>query len=95
MKVTGLPSLTFEAMPAAAGIVSTRVSALADALEAFVADPDRAVQAGRTARAAALDRYGLGRFLADWDPLLGEISGCARSVSESAITVIVRGRWDA
>lgn len=73
-----------EAVPSEAGVVSTRVSALAGALEMFVADPDRAVQAGRAARAAALTRYGLGRFLADWDLLFSEVGGRARSLSEKA-----------
>ena len=62
-----------EAVPAAAGVISTRVQTLADAARAFLADPDRAREAGRAARAAALERYGLERFLADWDDLLEEV----------------------
>lgn len=61
-----------EAVPAEAGVVSTRVGVLAAALESFVTDPDRARRAGEAARAAALARYGLGRFLSDWDRLLRE-----------------------
>ena len=34
---------------------------------------DRAREAGRAARAAALERYSLGRFLADWDDLMEEV----------------------
>jgi hypothetical protein len=30
---------------------------------------------GKAARAAATARYGLGRFLADWDALLEEVRG--------------------
>jgi hypothetical protein len=30
---------------------------------------------GKAAREAALARYGLGRFLDDWDRLLGEVAG--------------------
>ena len=63
-----------EAVPAAAGVVSTRVDVLADAVRAYVADPDAARAAGRAARAAALDRYGLDRFLSDWDRLLREVT---------------------
>jgi len=55
------------------GVVSTRVDTLADAARGFLADPDRAREAGRAARAAALERYSLERFLADWDDLLGEV----------------------
>jgi hypothetical protein len=59
-----------EAVPAAAGVVSTRVDALCDAVRGFVDDAERAREAGRAARRAALDRYGLQRFLRDWDDLL-------------------------
>ncbi|MEV3983848.1 glycosyltransferase [Nonomuraea sp. NPDC049758] len=62
-----------EAVPQEAGVISTRVDVLADALHAFVTDPERAAQAGKAARAAALARYGLPRFLRDWDRLLAEI----------------------
>ncbi|GGL20393.1 glycosyl transferase [Sphaerisporangium melleum] len=62
-----------EAVPPDAGVVSTRVATLVSALAAFAADPARAAQAGKAARAAALSRYGLPRFLADWDALLREI----------------------
>ena len=63
-----------EAVPAQAGTVSTRVEALVDAVRRFVADPDEARARGQAARAAALERYGLGRFLADWDALLEEVA---------------------
>jgi hypothetical protein len=59
-----------EAIPPQAGVVSTRVESLSEALRGFVAEPERAREAGRAARAAALGRYGLERFLADWDALL-------------------------
>jgi hypothetical protein len=38
-----------------------------------VNDPDEAAERGRAARAAALERYGLARFLSDWDEVLGEV----------------------
>jgi hypothetical protein len=63
-----------EAVPPAAGVVSTRVEVLRDALRDLVADPDAARERGKAARAAALDRYGLERFLADWDELLEEVA---------------------
>jgi hypothetical protein len=43
-----------EAVPAEAGVVSTSVETLAGAARDFLADPDRAREAGRAARAAAL-----------------------------------------
>jgi Glycosyl transferases group 1 len=64
-----------EAVPPSAGFVTNRITALREGLEAFVADPEAARLAGRSARAACLSRYGLGRFLADWDALLEEVAG--------------------
>jgi hypothetical protein len=62
-----------EAVPPAAGAISTQVDVLIEAARALVADPEAARVAGKAARAAAVDRYGLGRFLADWDRLLEEV----------------------
>ena len=63
------------AVPAAAGIVSAHIDELAIALRELVNDPDRAREAGVAARAAALQRYGLKRFLDDWDALLERVAG--------------------
>jgi glycosyltransferase involved in cell wall biosynthesis len=63
-----------EAVPAQAGVVSTRVDVLAEAAHAFLRDPEAARAAGDAARAHALERYGLERFLADWDDLLSEVT---------------------
>ena len=63
-----------EAVPPDAGVVSTRVDLLAQALHAFIADPDLARHMGVAARAAARRRYSLERFCTDWDQLLKEIS---------------------
>ena len=62
-----------EAVPADAGVVSTQVEVLADAMRRLVADRAEAAERGRAARAAALERYGLERFLADWDDVLQEV----------------------
>ena len=62
-----------EAVPPEAGVVSTRVEALADAARRLVADPEQARLMGKAARVAATARYGLERFLADWDVLLEEV----------------------
>jgi Glycosyl transferases group 1 len=59
-----------EAVPAAAGAVSTQVDVLAGAMRRLIADPGEARERGAAARAAALERYGLERFLADWDEVL-------------------------
>jgi glycosyltransferase involved in cell wall biosynthesis len=63
-----------EAVPPAAGTVSTDVRLLAEEVRRLVADPGLARERGAAARAAALDRYGLERFLADWDDLLEEVA---------------------
>ena len=53
-------------------MVSTRVDALADARpRGSWPTPTRRASAGEAARAAALERYGLDRFLADWDAAAG------------------------
>ena len=60
-------------VPPSAGIVSTDVDRLVAGARTLLADPDAARAAGQVARAAALDRFGLERFLADWDTLLKEV----------------------
>lgn len=64
---------TPDAVPPRAGVVSTRVEVLRAAIREYVCSRERAEQAGRAAREAALERYGLSRFLADWDELLAEV----------------------
>jgi hypothetical protein len=63
-----------EAVPAEAGVLSTRPDRLAAAVRHFIDEPDAARLAGKAARAAALERYGLARFLDDWDRLLTEVT---------------------
>jgi glycosyltransferase involved in cell wall biosynthesis len=63
-----------EAVPAGAGVVSTRVDVLSRGLREMVAAPELARARGEVAREAALERYGLDRFLADWDELLAEVA---------------------
>jgi glycosyltransferase involved in cell wall biosynthesis len=63
------------AVPAEAGVCSTRLDELTAAVRRYLHDPSAAAAAGRAARSAALDRYGLGRFLADWDSLFKEVTG--------------------
>ena len=64
-----------EAVPPEAGVLSTDVDVLAAALRRLLADPDEARERGLAARAAARTRYGLERFLRDWDDLLDELTG--------------------
>jgi glycosyltransferase involved in cell wall biosynthesis len=62
-----------EAVPPDAGVVSNRLPVLADALRRFGQDHEDAARVGKAARAAALERFGLDRFLAHWDALLEEV----------------------
>jgi glycosyl transferase family 1 len=62
-----------EAVPPEAGVTSTKVDVLARAVRNFAAEPARAREAGLAARRAALERYSLERFHADWDALLDEV----------------------
>jgi hypothetical protein len=63
-----------EAVPPEAGVVSNDLDVLASALRRMVRDPAEARERGLAAREAALRRYGLSRFLADWDDLLEEVA---------------------
>jgi Glycosyl transferases group 1 len=61
-------------VPAAAGVVAADVDRLVAGARALLADPAAARAAGEVARAAALERFGLPRFLADWDAVLKEVA---------------------
>jgi glycosyltransferase involved in cell wall biosynthesis len=75
MPVVGLATTeAVEAVPPGAGVLSTRPDRLHAAVREYLSDPDAARLAGKAARAAALERYGLARFLADWDALLEEVT---------------------
>ena len=63
-----------EAVPTEAGVLSTRPERLHAGVREYLSNPDAARLAGKAARAAALERYGLDRFLADWDVLLEEVT---------------------
>jgi glycosyltransferase involved in cell wall biosynthesis len=60
------------AVPPEAGAISTDVGQLARRLRELMSEPELARACGQAARAAALERYGLKRFLADWDALLDQ-----------------------
>jgi glycosyltransferase involved in cell wall biosynthesis len=62
------------AVPPEAGVLSTDVEELRAGLLRLVGDPDEARARGEAARGAAIERYGLARFLAEWDALLEEVA---------------------
>ncbi|KNC19233.1 glycosyl transferase [Arthrobacter sp. RIT-PI-e] len=77
----GLPVLALatteaaRAVPPEAGAISTRIDDLVRAAARMIEDPGAARARGLVAREAALARYGLARFLADWDEVLAEEPG--------------------
>jgi hypothetical protein len=76
----GLPVLALstteapEAVPPEAGLVTNDVDALLATASRWLTDPAEARERGLAARRHALGRYGLPRFLDDWDRLLKEVT---------------------
>lgn len=56
------------------GYVDTNRRALADAMRTLLADHELAERWGREARATALRRFNIDRFVADWMAVLGEVT---------------------
>nr|WP_281373235.1 glycosyltransferase [Kineococcus aurantiacus] len=76
MPVLGLPATAApEAVPAAAGVLSSDPDVLLATARRWLADPAEARERGLAAREHALTRFGIGRFLADVDELLEEVVG--------------------
>ncbi|WP_030018875.1 glycosyltransferase [Streptomyces monomycini] len=63
-----------EAVLPGTGTLSNRPETLAQAARTYLEDPDAAAEDGARARQAALERYGLKRFLHDWERVLTEVS---------------------
>jgi hypothetical protein len=76
----GLPVLVLaataapDAVPAGAGVVSADVDTLRRAARELRNDPDQAREMGLAGRRHALRRFGLRRFLDDWDATLKEVA---------------------
>ncbi|MBP0459559.1 glycosyltransferase [Streptomyces montanisoli] len=65
---------TAEAVGKESGVVSNRFDVLEQAVRDFAEDPDRARETGLRARAAVQGRYGVERFLDDWELLMKEVT---------------------
>ncbi len=61
-----------EAVPRGAGPVTTRPEGLPRAPPQYLPEPEAAAEHGARARQAALGRYGLKRFLDDWERVMTE-----------------------
>jgi hypothetical protein len=75
LPVLGLPATAAsENVPREAGVLSSDPDVLLATARRWIAEPEEARTAGRAARGAALARFGVDRFLADWDRLLTEVA---------------------
>ena len=75
MPVLGLPTTAApEAVPGSAGVLSSDPDVLRRTARRWINEPDEARERGRAARRYALSRFGLHRFLDDWDALLKEVT---------------------
>ncbi|MCW2869003.1 glycosyltransferase [Actinacidiphila oryziradicis] len=63
-----------EALPPGTGVISTRPEILAAAARGYLLDPQAAAEDGARGRRAALERYGLKRFLDDWEHVMEEVT---------------------
>lgn len=70
------------AIPAAAGAVSCDLEELRDVARRWRDDPEEARRRGADARAWAVERYGLERFLERWDAVLAATIGGRRLAGE-------------
>lgn len=79
----GMPVLVLDtteasrAVPPQAGALSTDLDVLVSEAGRLLQDRDEAVARGRVARAAALERYGIERFVTDWDRVLKDVASRA------------------
>jgi hypothetical protein len=63
-----------DAVPASGGLVSADIEKLRAAAREFLHEPEHARIAGTAGRRSALARFGVDRFVADWDRLLNEVT---------------------
>jgi glycosyltransferase involved in cell wall biosynthesis len=59
------------------GFISNRPEALAGTMRALLRDPGLARELGERGRHAALERFHIGRFVADWNRALARVTGIA------------------
>jgi Glycosyl transferases group 1 len=68
------------------GFADTDVERLIGSMKALLADPVLARQIGEAGRRTALDRFAIGRFVADWDRLLRSLCGPVGLVSPGTVS---------
>ena len=57
------------------GFIDTRIDVLIDGMKDLLADPKEAHRMGERARQAARERFGIERFVADWQEALRTVAG--------------------
>jgi hypothetical protein len=76
MPVVGLATTEApEALEGSGAVLSNDPDRLVRAIRTLLHDRDAAAEAGRRNRQHALARFGLDRFLADWEPIIKEVAG--------------------
>ncbi len=63
-----------EVLPPEVGVLSNNLDKLAGSMRAMVDDPDLARLCGKHAREVALQKFGLDRFLGDWDEVFQRVT---------------------
>ena len=81
-----------QAVPPGAGVLSTNVAELLVGVRHLLTDERAAAVAGATGRAYAAKRFGLDRFLDDWDRLLWSVAAGAASTGRPTPAVATSGR---
>jgi len=56
------------------GYVDTRIDTLVDVMRRLIAQPQTAMRWGRAAARTAQERFGIGRFVTDWEAALRDVS---------------------
>jgi hypothetical protein len=72
-----------------AGVISTNVAELVEAARHYLTDEQAAAEAGAAGAAYAAARFGLDRFLADWDRLLHAVVARAPAADGARLTPAV------
>src|SRR5690606_2066166 len=70
------------------GFADTRVERLVAAMRQLLLEPGLAAELGRQARQDALERFGIGRFVRDWEAVLARVSARARPAAGARLTAL-------
>lgn len=75
------------------GVIDTEPTRLFEAMRELIADPELARQLGRNGRRVARERFGIERFVRDWDATFREVAGVpAASAARPTLLASLRPR---